>query len=113
MSLEGQDVSDAKELEVVSLSNVINHVQGAGAAVLTKPSGGFNSTLVLHVESGNFRVQIGDKSGTITAAAPAGSVTDGSGSLKLQETEKIAITAPKKITVIGDGGSALLTYYWI
>lgn len=111
LDLHKQRVNSAGDLGLLSLSNNIQHVVGNTATVLIKPAGA--ETLVMHVESGTFRLQTGDTSAGIAATAPSDDVTDGTGSLKLGADKTFAFTAPDEVTVIGSGAGDILTYWFV
>lgn len=47
------------------------------------------------------------------AAAPAGSVVDGTGSIELPADSELILPAPAEITLQGFGAGPILTYYWV
>lgn len=109
---EGQALNTSHSMALMSVSNSINHLYGNTATAITKPTGSSYTVLVLHVESGSFRLQLGDTTGSISASDPSASVTNGTGSMKLLQDAPMAITAPATFTVIGSSGTDILTYYW-
>ena len=109
--LEGQIIANAHQLGVIGISNEVNHLYGNTATNITNDDS--KGVLVLIVESGTFRYQLGDTTGTISASDPGASVTDGSGSFKIPDTGPIALSAPSSFTVIGTGATDILTYYWL
>lgn len=111
--LEGQRINDSSHMALVSLAKDINHLVGVTATKITKPANSAYTMLVMFPESGNFRAQLGDTTGTISAATPSTSLTNGTGSWLIPEGQIFAFTAPANITVIGDGSGAVLTYYWL
>lgn len=112
MDLNGQRVISPEDLGAVALSSDIQHVVGAADALLNRPTS--MSVLVMEVESGSFRVQLGSEaSSSMDSAAPAASVTDGSGSHKLVTGRTYVFSAPVSLMVVGSGSTAVLTYWWL
>ncbi len=115
----GQNINPPDVLGLISLSDVMDSVIGVSATVLTRPgagSGPYSETpksLVLSVEAGSFRIQIGDTHTTISHTAPVATTSDGSAGLLLVEGAPMAVTAPSKVTVIGSDAADILTYWWI
>ncbi len=109
MSKLGQKQLSAEDLGLAMLGDV-NHVYGNTVELLEKPDGAVG--ILMHAESGNWRIKKGDDD-TLTATPPGAEVADGSGSWKLQETEKQAWQAATFFTVIGSSADSVLTYYWI
>lgn len=49
----------------------------------------------------------------ITATAPTASNAQGGGTVKVRENQPVVFSGPSVLTVVGSGGTDLLTYYWI
>ena len=109
-NLHGQRPIAMEALGAIPVAGEIEHLVGVTKTTLTRPTG--MKTLVLHVEAGAFRAQLGAGAG-LTGAAPGASVTDGTGSLKLAAGSQTVLPAPATITVIGTSASDVLTYYWL
>jgi hypothetical protein len=115
-----QRVNAPEHIGAISIGD-INHVVGQTATALTRPSNESSSpfsetpkTLYMQVESGSFRVQIGDTHETLTYAPPVASVSDGSGSLLIfPGMVPPYYTAPSTVTVVGSSASDVLTYWWV
>lgn len=110
MEYHGQPRLTAQDVGAVALPEEVNHAYGSTVALLTKPAGA--NLLVLVAESGSFRLKAGDH-GSLSSAAPSGSVTDGTGSLLLPQGATMTIPAPAELTVKGSAGTAILTYFWV
>ena len=113
MSKEGGKQLTAEDLGLVLLGDV-NHVYGNTVTLLEKPTGVVG--ILFLAESGDWRIKKGDFStggGALTATPPSADVEDGTGSWKLQETDKQAFQALNAFTVIGSAADSILTYFWI
>lgn len=111
--LEGQKVNTPEVTGLIAVAKDINTYVGSAADAIQKPSGSDAHTLVLIPENGNFRFQIGDTSGSLTATAPSAEITDGSGSILIKQDLPMTIPAPAEFTVIGSAADAILNYYWL
>lgn len=112
MALENQYIPTGVELGILPTSDNIYHHYGNAAKLLERPSG--KKVLVLHPESGNIRVRLGDRTGSgLSASDPSSSVTDGSGSINILEGQPLALHAPSNITFISSSATGVTTYYWI
>lgn len=109
---EGQLINTAAQMGLAVIPEEINHKTGGTIAFLiTKPEG--VRYLILHVENESFRIKVGDHVSTLTYATPAGDVTDGTGTLLLEELELYAFTPPKNLTLVPQSAGAIVTYAWV
>ena len=108
MTWKGQSKISPEAQGLKRLGNAINHLVGVTVSLL---SVGGEESLFMQVENGNFRIALGDKTGSLTFTAPSGSVTDGSGSILLKAGDILEITKPTEITAAGDVAGAILTYW--
>lgn len=112
--IEGQLVNSAQNMGLASMPDYIDHYVGAGPHLIENPDPENMKYVIVDVESGSFRMQVGDTTGSIGAyAVPASDVTDGSGTFSLEEFEKYVFTAPNEFTVVGNGGGAVITVSWL
>lgn len=108
--LGGTPIIQPEDLGTPTISNEIQHIYGAAAKKLTRPKGA--SVLHLIVESGTFRMRLGDReAGGLVETPPGAAVTNGTGSIKLPATY-FPIAAPKVVTFKGTGATDILTYWW-
>lgn len=115
---EGQLVNTSQQMGLASIPKFINHYVGAGPTFIEDPNNNTqtdNSSkyVILTVESGSFRLQLGDTTGTISSGVPGSTQTDGEGSFPLEEFEVYVFTAPDGFTIAGNDGSAILTVGWL
>lgn len=112
--IEGQLVNSAQNMGLASLPDYIDHFKGVGPHVIENPFPDQSKYMILDVEKGAFRLQTGDTSGTIGAyAQPAATLTDGTGTLALEEFETYVFTSPNKFTVVGQNATSILTVAWL
>lgn len=117
--IEGQVINTSQQMGLASLPDNINVHVGATPTLITDPAesdpnNNSSRYLILNVEKGSFRIQVGDTTGTIGAfAVPSANVTDGSSTLGLEEFEIYVFTAPDKFTVVGSAADSVLTYSWV
>lgn len=111
MSKQGQTILTATELGLLAISDDIQHLKGNTATKLTRPAG--CTTLIAYAEIGIWRFKLGNHVGSFSYANPSATVSNGTGSWKLDEGEKQAFQAPAEITFVGQDANAILTYYWV
>lgn len=95
-----------------AVSTEVNHLKGKKVDVLTNPG---TRMIYLECERGDYRIRSGDiADGDMPDdAIPRGDVSDGSGSLSLQDGQIRIIPAPEKLTVRGLSNRSVLTYYYV
>lgn len=112
--IEGQLVNSAQNMGLASLPNYINHYKGVGPHLVTNPFPDAAKYMIIDVEAGSFRLQPGDKTGTIGPySIPSGTLTDGTGTFALEEFETYVFTTPNELTVVGNSAGAILTVAWL
>lgn len=119
--LEGQLINSSQQMGIASIPQFINHYTGATPILIEDPrdldsnSNDLASAyMMVSVESGSFRMQVGDTTGTIGAyAVPSSDTTDGTGTFPLEEFEVYVFTSPNKFTVVGNSGNAVITVAWL
>ncbi len=112
--IEGALVNNAQQMGLASIPQEINVHTGATPTALSKPSNRKVNYLIIHVEVENFRCQVGDTTATIGGfQIPNAPVTDGSGTLALEEGEIYVFTAPAVFTLVGQSANSVLTYAWV
>ena len=115
MSMQGAKIVSPEDYGALPLDDQINHLVDTAVAKLDRPTSADHRLLVLKCEVGTFRVKPGDH---VTAAASwadpvAATVSDGSGTWRLDTGEMLVLTAPTEITVRGFGAGASLAYAWV
>lgn len=116
--IEGQLINTSQQMGLASLPDYINHYVGASPQVISDPreNAGNNaaSYMIVNVEKGSFRIQVGDTTATIGSyEVPSSLVDDGTGSLPLEEFETYVFTSPDKFTIVGSASDAVLTVGWL
>lgn len=105
----------AQEINAVPLNAAVDKVVGNAATLLTKPEG--CSILVLHAETEDFLLKVGNvvsafpddaALSTTTTGATAGNACS-----KVLEGDRISVAAPDLLTVKGESASSVLRYYWV
>lgn len=112
--IEGQLLNSAQNMGLASIPEYINHYVGADVTLIENPDPDNSKYVIIDVEVGSFRAQVGDKTATIGAyAIPNADVVDGTGTLAFEEYETYVFTAPNSLTVVGNSGAATLTVAWL
>lgn len=119
--LEGQLVNNSQQMGIASIPEFINHYKGASATLIEDPRDADLGTdqfashyMMISVEAGSFRMQVGDTTATIGAfAVPSATITDGTGTFPLEEFEVYVFTSPNKFTIVGNSANAVMTVAWL
>jgi len=95
-----------------AIAEEVNHLKGKDVTVLTNPG---KRMIYLECERGEYRIRSGDisESDMPDDAIPKHQVTDGTGSLSLQEGQVRIIPAPDELTVRGLSKKSVLTFYYV
>lgn len=110
MNYHGQRRINIENAGAIPLPQEINHVFGAAATVITRATPA--RFLVLSAEVDGWRLKPGTFP-SLSASAPSGAVTDGTGSLLLKQGDQLVIPAPDVISVRGPSAGSILTYFWV
>lgn len=111
---QGALVNNAQQMGLASIPEFINVHTGNTPTALTRPADRSVQYLLIHVEFENFRCQVGDTTATIGAyQIPTADVTDGTGTLALENGEIYVFTAPTAFTVVGETANSVMTYAWV
>lgn len=116
--LHKQRVIPIESMGAVPLPDLIDHVVGTTATLVSKPSETGISPftgILLKAERGNWRLRLGDRTsaGMPSVEYPAATQTDDAGSWLLAEGESIVLPALSQLTVKGFAASSILTYGWL
>lgn len=116
--LRKQRVIPIESMGAVPLPDIIDHVVGTTATLVSKPaeSGIAPFTgILLKAEKGNWRLRLGDRTseGMPSVEYPAATQSDDQGAWLLAEGESIVLPAMSQLTVKGFAATSILTYGWI
>ncbi len=116
--MSGQRPIGPEEVGAVPISPEIYHLVGAiEGTIIDRPAMREDTDLlVIIAQKGTWNVRIGevpDSAGMPSLEDPPASVNDGTGALKLVETDKWVLPSADRITVSSYAADSVLTYFWV